>query len=168
MDLGRRHQARASELEKVYRLLVDATAWLREKGLAQWSRVYPAERFAREVSAGHVWYWNAHDEPIATVTIHEDRPDYYPSGTWADSTAVWYLSRLAIARQWVGHRVGELVLASLERDAAATDVRALRLDVTTSNPFLEQYYVRQGFQRHQVVEIFGEGAMLLEKKIPRE
>jgi len=168
VDIGRRKQANPSELGNVYQLLVNATAWLREKGLSQWSRVYPVERFAKEVSAGQVWYWGIADEPIATVTVYENRPEYYPAGAWEDSATAWYLCRLAIARQFVGQRVGESVLASLEGDAAAAAVQALRLDVATSSSFLERYYVGQGFERHQVVEIFGERAALLEKTIRRE
>lgn len=166
MDIGRRQRASASDFDRVYQLLVDASAWLRARGLRQWTRVYPAERFAQEVGAGLVWYWSVDDGPIATATLYESRPEYYPPGTWEDSTAVWYLCRLAIARPFAGQRVGELALASIERDAVAAGVERLRLDADLSNPFLEDYYVRQGFQRHLVVEIFGERALLLEKRLP--
>jgi hypothetical protein len=39
------------------------------------------------------------------------------------------------------------------------------LDVTSSNPFLESYYVNRGFEHCQTVEIFGDRCVLLQKAI---
>ncbi len=146
-------------------MLVEASAWLRQKGLAQWSPEYPSDRFAREVASGCVWYWSVAGEPIATVTLHESRPEYYPRDVWQDKTAAWYLSRFAVARRLAGQRVGELVLDGVERDAVAAGARVLRLDVTTANPFLGGYYLAHGFERYQLVEIFGEPSALFEKTL---
>jgi len=63
--------------------------------------------------------------------------------------------------------LGEHVLGQLEADAGGTGIQALRLDVTTANPFLEEYYLACGFQRDQTVEIFGERCVLLQKPIKR-
>jgi len=78
VDVGSRIQAQTSDWQKLYGLLVDASAWLREKGLRQWNPEYPSHRFVREVDAGNVWYWAVDGEPIATVTLYERRPGTTP------------------------------------------------------------------------------------------
>lgn len=158
-------QAKASDWQKVHGLLVEAAAWLREKGLRQWNPEYPSHRFAREVEAGSVWYWAGGGEVIATATLHELRPEYYPPGVWEDEIPAWYVCRFTVARRFAGQRVGEQVLERIEADAVGAGIRALRLDVTASNPFLEEYYLARGFQRHQTVEIFGEPSVMLEKPL---
>jgi ribosomal protein S18 acetylase RimI-like enzyme len=165
VDIGSRHRADETHCDKVYAILVEASAWLRRAGVGQWQPAYPRERFAREVASGLVWFWGDAREPMATVTLYETRPDYYPEGVWLDNTSAWYVCRLAVARKVARQRVGERVLDSLALDARAIGVRALRLDVTTTNPFLERYYITRGFRRHQLVSMFGEPSALLERQI---
>lgn len=165
MDIGSRAQARASDCQKLYELLVEASGWLQEKGLRQWNPAYPLHRFAREVEAGRVWYWAVGGEPVATATLDEHRPEYYPSGVWADAIRAWYICRFTVARRLAGQRVGEQVLEGIEAEAASAGILALRPDVAAANPFLEGYYLARGFQRHKTVEIFGEPSVLLAKAV---
>jgi len=129
--------APGADSEKLYGLLLEASAWLRGKGLRQWNPVYPRERFPREIEAGHVWHWAFGGEPIATVTLLERRPEYYPRGIWEDGLRAWYVCRFTVSRTLAGRRIGERLLEVLEADAVDKGVRVLRLDVVSSNPFLE-------------------------------
>lgn len=165
LDMGPRLRATPSELHAVYALIEESSAWLRDKGLAQWNPVYPFERFSREVEQGRVWYWTSRTGPTATVTLQEQRPEYYPDEIWNDDVAAWYLCRFAVTRKLLGANVGPRLLAELEQDAALADRRALRLDVTASNPFLEKYYVTHGFGRVAVAEIRSESSVLLERTV---
>jgi GNAT superfamily N-acetyltransferase len=168
VDVGLRQQAKLSDAEELYGLLVEASAWLKGKGLRQWNPQYPRQRFVREIEEGHVWYWAAEGEVIGTVTLLERRPAYYPHGMWEDCVRAWYVCRLVVSRKLAGRRVGERLLHEIETDAEAAGIQALRLDVVGSNPFLEAYYVAHGFERCQVGEIFGEGCALLERTISRK
>jgi ribosomal protein S18 acetylase RimI-like enzyme len=163
--VGSRLQAKVKDADELYGLLVEASAWLKEKGLRQWNPAYPRQRFAREVDEGHVWYWAAEGQAIGTITLLERRPEYYPRGVWEDGPRAWYLCRFAVSRKLAGRRVGEHLLAGLESDAVTAGIRALRLDVTSSNPFLEAYYTARGFERRQTAELFGEQCVFLERSI---
>lgn len=158
-------QAKSSNSEELYGLLVGASAWLKAKGLRQWNPEYPRQRFDREIREGHVWYWTTGAEAIGTVTLLERRPAYYPPGVWEDAVRAWYVCRFTVNRKLVGQQVGERLLDGLDRDAGAAGIQALRLDVTNSTPFLERYYLGRGFKRCQTAEIFGERCALLEKAI---
>lgn len=161
--LGARVRASAADLRPVYSLLEEASAWLRARGSDQWNPAYPIERFARDISTGHVWFWLVEGEVAATVTITSARPDYYPPGVWDDGTPAWYIARLAVARRLSGRSLGVVVLEQLERAARAEGIRVLRLDVTASSPFLAEYYLARGFTRSSVAEIHRAPAVFLEK-----
>jgi GNAT superfamily N-acetyltransferase len=158
-------RAKPSDAEPLYGLLVEASTWLKAKGVRQWNPEYPRSRFVREIDEGLVWYWAAQGEAIGTVTLFESRPAYYPQGLWEDEVRVWYMCRFAVSRKLVGRRLGEQMLDGLETDAAAEGIRALRLDVIASNSFLEAYYVTRGFERCQAGAIFGEECAFLERRL---
>jgi GNAT superfamily N-acetyltransferase len=164
-ELGLRTQALPCDLTDVYRLLQEASAWLRAQGSTQWNPAYPLERLAQEVEDGHVWYWKAGAGPLATVTLLPRRPDYYPVGVWDDEMPAWYVCRFTVKRTLAGRRVGETLLRQLEIDAADSGLQALRLDVVAVNPFLERYYLARGFKDCGTVEIKGERSVLLEKLV---
>jgi GNAT superfamily N-acetyltransferase len=165
LELGVRTQVLPSELSDVYGLLQEASAWLRAQGSTQWNLVYPLERFTREVEAGHVWCWKVAAEPLATVTLLPSRPEYYQPGIWEDGIPAWYVCRFTVKRTRAGRRIGERLLRQLELDAAASGLRALRLDVIAANPFLERYYLARGFEACGTVEIKGERSVLLERRV---
>lgn len=165
LELGVRTQALPRDLTDVYCLLREASAWLRAHGSAQWNPVYPIDRFARDVDEGHVWYWKSGADPLATVTLLPRRPDYYPAGVWDDEIPAWYVCRFTVTRALAGRRVGESLLRQLELDAADGCLQALRLDVVAASPYLERYYLAQGFNNRGTVEIKGERSILLEKRV---
>ncbi len=153
------------DLTDVYCLLQQASAWLRAQGSAQWNPVYPIDRFARDVHEGHVWYWKSGAGALATVTLLPRRPDYYPAGVWDHEIPAWYLCRFAVKRALARRGVGETLLRQIEIDAADRGLKALRLDVVAASPFLERYYLAQGFKDCGTVEIKGERSILLEKRV---
>ena len=165
LEVGLRVRAQAGDLRSLYALLEEASAWLRAKGVAQWNPVYPIERFARDIEAGHVWYWKTGAEAVATVTVLPHRPDYYPAGLWEDDVPAWYVCRLVVTRKLAGRRVGEQLLNELEADAACAGIRALRLDVTAANPFLERYYLARGFLDRGQAEIKRDRSLILERPV---
>ena len=164
-QLGVRTQALPRDLADLYSLLKEASAWLRAQGSAQWNPTYPIERFTQEVEDGHVWYWKSGIALLATVTLLPRRPEYYPAGVWDDVLPAWYVCRFTVQRALTGRRVGESLLRQLELEAAACGVQALRLDVVASSPFLVRYYLAQGFEDCGTVEIMGERAVLLERRV---
>lgn len=123
----------------------------------------PREQFAGAIDAGHVWYWVAEGEVVATVTLDLRRPSYYPARVWEDAIPAWYVCRLAVSRLAGGREVGSHVLAEIEEAATHSGVRVLRLDVTASNPFLESYYSARGFSRVAEDDVMGERAVFMEK-----
>lgn len=160
-----RLQARADDLADVYALLEEASAWLHTRGIDQWNTPYSRDRLDREVLAGHVWCWKAEARVIATATLLPRTPDYYPKGIWDDMLPAWYVCRLAVSRSLKGAAVGEHILLQLAEDALRDGIKALRLDVTAANSFLETYYGARGFRRVAEGYILGHRCLFLEKPL---
>jgi GNAT superfamily N-acetyltransferase len=158
-------RATSDDLPAVYGLLEECSAWLRDRAIPQWNPVYPFERFAREVNEGHVWHLRSQGASVATVTLLEQRPEYYPHRIWNDGLDAWYVCRLAVGRRLVGAGIGSKLLAQIEAAAALAGRRALRLDVSAANPFLEGYYVARGYRRVTVAEIGGSSSIFLAKAV---
>ena len=163
-ELKRVH-ATSADSARAYAVLEEATAWLRSKGIAQWDELYPRARFEREVEEGLVWVWKREDEIVATVTLHAERPEYYPTHVWTEGADAWYVCRFAVARAYSGTGLGAQLLRELERDALTVGKGALRLDVTAANPFLHAYYAALGFDEHARHELAGDEAIFLEKAL---
>jgi GNAT superfamily N-acetyltransferase len=166
VDLGARRRAKISDTAAIYALLTEATQWLAERRVRQWQHAYPLQRFAAEVERGLVWCWGPEGAPAATITVLDGAPEYHPPDIWPETERGWFLCRFAVARRLAGHGVGERLLAELERDARAAGVSALRLDVVSSNPFLERYYLARGFELAGQIAVFGEDCTLMEKRLP--
>nr|PZN14419.1 MAG: hypothetical protein DIU78_26375 [Pseudomonadota bacterium] len=103
-------------------------------------------------------------EPDRTVTLLPQRPEYYPREIWDDGAPAWYLCRFAVARKLAGRSIGVRLLDQLAIDAERSGVAALRLDVVSSNPFLERYYLEHGFRSRGIAEILGQRVLLLERR----
>jgi GNAT superfamily N-acetyltransferase len=153
------------DLHAVAALLDQRTKWLRARNIPQWTRPYPHARLVRDIGNGEVWCWRHQADVIATATVSFDRPSYYPEHVWTEDARVKYLCRLAVSTAWAGHAVGVRVMRELQADARTHGVRAMRLDVTAANPFLERYYATGGFARVATGDIFGEPALFLEKPL---
>lgn len=130
---------------RCYEIIRERAAWLRERGVEQWSPPYPYHRFAQEVSRGEVFALFVRGAMAGTVTLLRDEPDYYPEIPWKSHGPSWYICRLAIARFLGGNGFGQQALDIIERTARTAGVMSLRLDVVASNPFLERYYAAHRF-----------------------
>lgn len=155
--------ASPDDLDAVAELLAQRTKWLRARNIPQWTTPYPRDRLVRDIEHSEVWCWKHEAVVIATATVSTHRPSYYPEHVWTDDARVTYLCRLAVSTAWAGQAVGVRVMRELQADAGAHGVRALRLDVTAANPFLERYYATDGFALVATGDIFGEPALFLEK-----
>jgi hypothetical protein len=60
---------------------------------------------------------------------------------------------------------GERLLNEIEADAALAGMKALRLDVTAANPFLQRYYLARGFLDCGHADIKGERLLILERPV---
>jgi GNAT superfamily N-acetyltransferase len=126
----------------VAELLDEATAWVGERGYEQWPLPFPHEELAAAIDRGEVYLAELDGEPVATVTLLWDDPQYW--GARPPDAA--YVHKLAVRRACAGQRIGSAIVEWADVAAARAGRRFLRLDCLRDNPGIRAYYERLGFE----------------------
>jgi GNAT superfamily N-acetyltransferase len=156
--------AGAGETSALYAILLECSAWLRERGIAQWDPPYPLARYERDVALGRVRACESGGRIVGSVTVHEAAPDYYAADAWSDLPAR-YFSQLAIRRSEKRRGLGRHVIETIEGEARSRGVLELRIDIVPTNPFLRSYYAELGFSPVGESTIKGSAVLLMAKQI---
>ncbi|WP_113699953.1 GNAT family N-acetyltransferase [Nonomuraea lactucae] len=155
-------RAELSDLRGVLALLADTAEWLYSRGVTQWPRGgFGPERIEPLIEERVLYLVD--DElryldpdvdapPVATIAVdgHAD-PEFWMPADGPDTAL--YVHKLAVARPWAGHGLGDALLDWAGGTAYATGHHWLRLDCAKANPGLQDYYRRRGFRHIRTVDL---------------
>jgi GNAT superfamily N-acetyltransferase len=147
-------------------LLDEATVWVGERGYEQWPLPFPHAELAAAIERGEVYVAELDGEPVATVTLLWDDPQYWPHA--APDAA--YVHKLAVSRAAAGRRIGEAIVEWADSTAAAAGRDFLRLDCLRDNPGIRTYYERLGFEHRGDLVVNERGMSIYERRVhtPRD
>lgn len=144
------------DIDTAYRVLVECSGWLRDRGINEWQPLYPRHRFEGDVAAGTVYLFERSDgRVLGTVTLTDQPLAYHPVDQWDTEVRSWYLSRFAVVRSLAGQGIGARLLHRIREKAVEAGIAVLRLDCSESNSRLVKYYRDAGFTRSKVGLIHG-------------
>ncbi|MCZ4125292.1 GNAT family N-acetyltransferase [Streptomyces sp. H39-S7] len=144
-------RATPADLEVLLHFREEASGWLRALGIDQWSKPYPPELMLASIAADNVFLFSEKGRTVATVTL--DQEDLEP-GAWTEDELqepALYVHKLTVFREASGRNLGGRILDWAGDRAARSGAQWLRLDAWTSNPMLQDYYLRQGFRHVRTV-----------------
>jgi len=134
----------------------EAARWLAARGIDQWQEPYPTEDLMeagmlRNIRAGETFIvWDDDATPAATITIDRwANPDLWTPEEAAEPAL--YAHKLTVARAYAGQGLGAELLDWAGTHAALAGARWLRVDVWTTNPKLQHYYLDLGFTHVRTV-----------------
>lgn len=131
--------AEPGEEDLVLDLLASAAEWLRARGIEQWPDRFPPESVRAQIAAGEALLVG--DPAVATVVVTDSEPEL-----WGENAVpAYYISRLAVAREAAGRRLGYRILDWVQAAASARGWRYVRLATSRDNPDLRRYYEKAGF-----------------------
>lgn len=135
---------RAEEFDVAHGILVSAADWLISRGIRQWTTAYPKElyRACQEKGWNHGLVCDGQLAVIVTLSC-ELRAE------WADcfgTTPVWWLSKLATARDCRGLGLGSRAVRQAIGAVSAKGVDRLYLDGVYGTGFLVDFYRGFGFK----------------------
>jgi predicted N-acetyltransferase YhbS len=135
-------EARPDDTEVVAELLDEATRWVGERGFEQWPLPFPRTQIVEAIARGEVFVAEHDGEPIGTVTILTEDPQYWG----ARPPDALYVHKLAVARAHAGRGFGTAVIRWADRRAASLGRRFLRLDCLGDSAGIRRYYEQLGFE----------------------
>lgn len=161
-------RASLDDFDTVLRVVHDATRRVQELGFPQW-RLYLTEPGIRSVRDRVV---SAHGEEVMLVeragqAIGTFSVEWRDEEYWAERGSdgrAGYTHMLAVHRDAKGDRLGEAMMAWIERYIAARGREFSRLDCWAGSPFLGRYYSRLGYIA-QACHGGRNGATLFEKRV---
>jgi GNAT superfamily N-acetyltransferase len=145
-------RATREDVADFLKVLNEASAWLRSRGIDQWPDGFGPERIETYVARREAWLArDAGGRPVATVIASTTAdPDFWTPGE-ARETAI-YVSKLAVTRACAGRGLGALLLRWVTDYAAQLGHRFVRLDAWRTNEALHAFYRREGWEYLRTVE----------------
>ena len=154
-------KCQARDVAAVAALLDEATAWVGERGYEQWPLPFPREQLAAAIERGEVYVAELDGEPVATVTLLWDDPQY-----WGDRPPdAAYVHKLAVRRACAGQRIGSAIVEWADATAARAGRGFLRLDCLRENPGIRAYYERLCFEHRGDLVVNGRDMSIYERPL---
>ena len=161
-------KATPDDFEIVLAVVHDSTRRVQELGFQQW-RLYLTDAGIQSVRERVA---SAHGEEVYLVerggkAIGTFSLEWFDEEHWAERGTdgrAGYTHMLAVHRDAKGERLGERMMAWIERTIAARGREFSRLDCWAGSPFLGPYYTRLGYVA-QAVHGGKNGATLFERRV---
>ena len=145
MTAVRIRPATMADADLIHGMLLQAEAWLRERGMPMWDpEELDAHRLRRDVAAGMHHLALVEGEPAGTIRFQLQDEEYWPELLGSDEDA--YVHRLAVTPAFTGRGVGAALLEWAAEHTAAIGRSFLRLDCDHHRHRLRRFYERNGFR----------------------
>jgi len=150
--------ATPADVATILAFRAEAAAWLRQRGIDQWSNPFPPDGILATIQAGETWMVWDDLTPAATITIARcGEPELWNEVERAESAV--YCHKLTVARAYSGQGLGAELLNWAGGVAHQEGRRWLRLDAWDTNASLHDYYRRQGFRYLRIANRPPSGAL---------
>lgn len=161
-------RATAADKEVIRAILLEASAWVRAKGIDQWRPSdFTEDAAKRDIESDDMFLAFRAGLPVGTMMLHRT-PGQLDRLIWrerADDSAA-YVHRLAIRSDLHGQGLGEEILHWAGEEARSLGKEYLRLDCMADNEVLNRYYRGLGFTYHGVYPAGHFSASRFEKPLP--
>lgn len=159
-------KAKIEDLPVVLSLFQDAIQYMNNHNIPQWDEYYPNEEVLREDIQNKELYIVKMEETIVSVfVINFNYDEEYSKGDWkykGDSFAV--LHRLCVNVQFQNQGIGKNTLSIIEKMLKENNIKAVRLDAFSKNPYALRLYENNNYKRVGEVN-FRKGLFYLYEKI---
>ncbi len=136
-------RAQPDEARHVISILLEAAAWLEERGEPLWlPEEIDSGSVRRDVEAGHYVLARAGDATAGTARITPTDELFWPEAALGEA---FYVHRLAVRRLHAGGRTSRAILDFARQEARSAGCSFVRLDTDAFRPRLRAVYEGYGF-----------------------
>lgn len=148
--------ATEKDLEKVYGILSQCAAKLKERELNDWTSYYTKERVESKLKDGVMYLVLIDSNEVACFGLAKQVIYYYTETDNKQFTApeekAWYLSALAVDPQIQGQGIGSKILKYVEQKALDAGIKHIRLDCNATDPVLRKFYQGNNYVKVAVMD----------------
>jgi hypothetical protein len=130
------------EFDAAYAIICEVTEWLLAKGLLQWERSFPVDRYRERHNEGRNYGLFVGDELAVIGSLMPALPLYWGDFP-AEKPMIW-LSTLATALNVKGQNLGYRMLSEVESHCRTQGIANIYIDCAYG--FLPAYYEAAGYQ----------------------
>lgn len=132
---------------KVFEFVKGAVKKMDEQGIPQWDEIYPTQNdFENDASREQLHVVEIDGKLAACFTLNKDCDEEYKNGTWSytgDDYIV--IHRLCVNPEFQNQGLGRKVCLAIEDLVKTQDVKAIKLDCFTQNPYSQRMYHKLGY-----------------------
>ena len=159
-------RAELEDLKDINNILNERCNWIKEKGINQWSenytKKYNEEYFKTQMQENYLYVAKESDDTVGVMLLKKEDPVYWKN----DDGKGLYLHHLATK---IGHTgLGKQMAHFAKEETLAHGKEWLRLDCSTDNQGLNDYYKKHGFSNVGNGHIEGYNFNLWQKHITEE
>lgn len=149
--------------------IIDADAkWLNSNGLDHWITYYTRDLMTEKLNSGIVFCLYENKSPVATVSISNENPSYYPKVDIEKFTKVErsiYISALAVHPDYHNKGYAKEILKFCFEYCLANKINSIRFDARAKYTELIEFYKKQDFKIAGIMDDEGEDYVLFEKLV---
>ena len=137
-------KATNNDLKEIVSLYNDSILQLDNYGINQWDEIYPNQDVIKEDINKKQMYVGAINSSIAvTFVLNEETDEEYKSGKWHNSTDPYkVVHRLCVNCNLQNKGIGYKTMQHIESFLSSKNIKAIRLDAFSENPYSLQLYKR--------------------------
>ena len=141
--------AEESDIDVICKLIKDAICSMEERGIFQWDDIYPAkEDFLSDIQKQQLYVGVLDDGIVVVYTVNEECEKEYQNGRWKYPDCKYrIIHRLCVDPAYQNRGIAKGTLSHIENELHKQNVRAIRLDVFSENPFALSLYRNAGYEK---------------------
>ena len=150
-------KAQLGDVGELCDLLAKCDAWLQGRGLGHWRGAHPREVVAEFIINADVFVLSRCDAAVGMIKLAYTAPSYWKPGDFGEkkdgTRVIAYISKLAVLPELHRHGYGSELMGFAESSACCSGASMIRLDATSLDVDLTQFYLHRGYEivSHRVV-----------------
>lgn len=138
------------DLAVIMRIVADAKAVLKKRGVDQWQGIYPqAEDFTENIASGECQLVFHGAEPAGFFCLsqrHEEAYDHLTDGKWTPDLDCCVLHRFAVAANYRGSGMARYMLRCAEELCRSCGLNCIRIDTHRKNKAMQHLLTGNGYR----------------------
>jgi ribosomal protein S18 acetylase RimI-like enzyme len=147
-------RATAEDMPALLALGQQASAFLKEQGVAQWQDNFPNEAvFTQDIQAGNCWLFTHEEEPAGCVSLYLTPEKDYEAiqGQWLTQGPYGTIHRLTVGERYRGRGLAGEMLTFMEDLLQGMGYPSVRVDTHRDNEPMRGLLKKHGYTRCGVI-----------------